>query len=578
MPEITVENPAKVAAQRALDEVFRCIRERRSFRLEAGAGAGKTYSLVKALQLIIEEDGARLIRRNQKVACITYTNVATDVVTKRTDGHPAVQASTIHSFCWELCKSFQAVLRAEAMNIPQLVEKINEVGGIGVRRISYDLGHRRVTDTEVFLHHDDVLKVMVALMEKPKFRRVLAAKYPVVFIDEYQDTDAAFTESLIRHFVASKQGPLIGLFGDSWQKIYRTGVGCIDHANLQLIGKEANFRSVPAIVNILNRIRPDLPQQVSDPAAVGSARVYHSNGFNGRRQTGGHWGGDLPPDEAHRFLTGLRKALTNDGWDFGPKNTKILMLTHNVLAAEQHYSQIWDAFEFKESLLNKEDPHFAFFADIVEPACRAFSAGKFGEMFSVIGQKNASLSNASEKRDWVRDMQSLLELRATGTIGEVVDLLKGTRKLRLPDAVLRIEAQLATASRQEIDATRVLTQIEKIRSLPYSELVALAHFINDHTPFSTKHGVKGAEFDNVLVVFGRGWNQYNWNQFLEWFPNRYPPDREENYIRNRNLFYVACSRPKKNLALLFTQLLSTEALKTLEGWFGAENISAFDPA
>lgn len=231
MPEVLAANPAEVAAQRALDEVFRCIRERISFRLEAGAGAGKTYSLVKALQLIIEEDGVQLLRRHQRVACITYTNVATDEVTRRTDGHPAVQASTIHSFCWDLCKSFQAVLRSEVMNIPPLAEKISEVGEIGARRIGYDLGHRRVTETEILLHHDDVLRLMVALMENSKFRRILAARFPVLFIDEYQDTDSDFAESLIRNFVETGDGPLIGLFGDSWQKIYRTGAGLIDHAN-----------------------------------------------------------------------------------------------------------------------------------------------------------------------------------------------------------------------------------------------------------------------------------------------------------------------------------------------------------
>lgn len=577
MPEVLAANPAEVAAQNALNEMFRCIRERKSFRLEAGAGAGKTYSLVKALQLIIDEEGAQLVRRHQKVACITYTNVATDEVTKRTDGHPAVQASTIHSFCWELCKSFQAILRSEVMNIPQLLEKINEVGEIGARRIGYDLGHRRVTDTEILLHHDDVLKLMVALMEHSKFRRILTDRFPVLFIDEYQDTDAAFAESLIRNFVEPGDGPLVGLFGDSWQKIYRTGAGRIDHANLQLIGKEANFRSVPDVVNILNRIRPDLPQQVSDPSAMGSAKVYHSNGFIGQRQTGGHWGGDLPADDAHRYLSALRMTLTNSGWDFSQQSTKILMLTHNVLAAEQHYSQILGVFEYNDSLLKKEDPHIAFLADTVEPACAAFSTGKFGEMFSVIGRKVGNLSNLVEKHDWARDMQRLVELRTTGTIGEIIDLLKETRKPRLPDTVLETENQLAEAIREEIDASRTLKQIEKLRQLPYSELIALADFINDHTPFSTKHGVKGAEFENVLVVLGRGWNQYNWTQFLEWFPNRYPGNKEESYVRNRNLFYVACSRPKKNLALLFTQELTQGALGTLEGWFGAANISAFTP-
>jgi DNA helicase-2/ATP-dependent DNA helicase PcrA len=568
-------NPAELAAQRALDEVFRCIREKRSFRLEAGAGAGKTYSLVRALKLIIEENGAEFVRHNQRVACITYTNVATDEITKRTDGHTAVQASTIHSFCWELCKSFQAMLRAEVLNIPHLAEKINEAGEIGVRRISYELGYRRVTDSEILLHHDDVLKLTVALMENSKFRRILGARFPVLFIDEYQDTDKAFAESLIRNFVETESGPIIGLFGDSWQKIYPTGAGSIDHPNLWAIGKEANFRSVPAIVGVLNRIRPDLPQQVSDPDAIGTARVFHSNSFAGQRQTGGHWGGDLPAGDAHRYLAALCVQLTNEGWDFSPKQTKILMLTHNVLAAEQHYSQILGVFEYNDTLLKKEDPHIAFLADTVEPACAAFTARKFGEMFEVIGKKVGRLSNQFEKGDWARDMQRLIELRVTGTIGEVIDLLKETRKPRLPDSVLRTEQKLTSANREEIDASRTLKQIESLRPLPYTELIALADFINDHTPFATKHGVKGAEFQNVLVVLGRGWNHYNWNQFLEWFPSRFPGDKEASYLRNRNLFYVACSRPKKNLALLFTQALTPAALGTLQSWFGAENISDF---
>jgi DNA helicase II / ATP-dependent DNA helicase PcrA len=570
-------NPAKDAAQRSLAEVFWCVRERKSFRLEAGAGAGKTYSLVKTLEFILEEYGTELIRCNQRVACITYTNVATDEVTKRTDGHPAIQASTIHSFCWELCKSFQATLRLEVLKIPKLVEKINEVGEIGTRRISYELGHRRVTENEILLHHDDVLKLMVALMENAKFRRVFTAKFPVLFIDEYQDTDKAFADSLIQHFVETKEGPLIGFFGDSWQKIYPTGAGSISHPNLHVIGKQANFRSVPAVVNVLNRMRTELPQQVSDPHASGSAVVFHSNEFLGQRQAGGHWGGDLPAANAHEYLVALRRVLASRGWDFQPKQTKILMLTHSVLAAEQSYSQILSVFEYNDSLLKKEDPHIAFLVDVVEPACAAFIAGKSGEMFMVLGRNIGRLSNQTEKQRWVTDMKRLVELRKTGSIGDVIDLLKHTLKPRLPDSVLRTEQKLAAAARDEIDASRTLRQIEKLRPLPYTELIALADFVNDHTPFSTKHGVKGAEFENVLVVLGRGWNQYNWSQFLEWFPNQFPSNKEDSYLRNRNLFYVACSRPKKNLALLFTQELTTAALNTLEGWFGAENIHAFNP-
>jgi len=59
-------NPAEQAAQVALDTMFACIRERRSFRLEAGAGAGKTYSLVKALRRVIDEAATNLIRNGEQ--------------------------------------------------------------------------------------------------------------------------------------------------------------------------------------------------------------------------------------------------------------------------------------------------------------------------------------------------------------------------------------------------------------------------------------------------------------------------------------------------------------------------------
>lgn len=35
------------------------------------------------------------------------------------------------------------------------------------------------------------------------------------------------------------------------------------------------------------------------------------------------------------------------------------------------------------------------------------------------------------------------------------------------------------------------------------------------TSFATQHSVKGAEFENVLVVLGGGWNHYNWPLLLE---------------------------------------------------------------
>ena len=83
--------------------------------------------------------------------------------------------------------------------------------------------------------------------------------------------------------------------------------------------------------------------------------------------------------------------------------------------------------------------------------------------------------------------------------------------------------------------------------------------------------MKGAQFDNVLVICGRGWNQYNWNQMLEWMDGSYPADKKDTFERNRNLFYVSCSRAKHNLTLLFTQELSEKSIGVLEQIFGKHN-------
>lgn len=574
MTNDTALNPAEGAAEKVRQRLYRCIDERKSFLVEAGAGAGKTYSLVSALKHLIETQGLRLTRRNQRVACITYTNVATDEIRARTDRHPTIQADTIHSFCWSAIRPFQSTLRKHLPTLPNWQERLAEAGGLGSRAVDYNLGYPTVEEQQVLLHHNDVLGFTVALLEEPKFRRLLTDRFPVLLIDEYQDTDDAFARAVLKHFVATGTGPLVGFFGDHWQKIYGTGCGRIEHPNLEVIGKEANFRSVSAIVNVLNKMRPELPQAVTTPEAVGSAVVYHTNAWRGQRETGGHSRGDLPPIVSHEYLGQVKAALAKDGWDFSPQRTKILMLTHRVLASEQGYRELADVFPRNESYIQKEDAHIAFFVDVVEPVCRSYESGRIGAMFELLGDGRPTVTSRADKQQWKKDIERLMELRGSGTISNVMDHLR-TSKLRLPNAVQRREERLA---RPEDDRQREAAERWKLLSaIPYQQVVALAQFLEGHTPFDTKHGVKGAEFENVLVVAGRGWNLYDFNQMLEFMGGKIPPDKLASFERNRNLFYVACSRPKQRLAVLFTQQLSAAALAMLTKLFGADAVHAMPP-
>lgn len=600
--------PAKLAAREAWAQLQACLDQRQSFVFEAGAGAGKTYSLIEALRYLIRRDGVELIRNHQQVACITYTNVATKEIESRTDRHPAVHSSTIHSFCWTLIQRFQPILRKEIPNIKGWPERLKDsaqravdrmvkaqVGGIaeatedqiaaiaqsyhddrivlesvGTRNVEYNLGHPRADRNFISLGHNDVLVMAAKLLENEKFRRLLANRFPIIFIDEYQDTDNLIFAALKTHVIGADGSALIGFFGDHWQKIYGTGCGRIEHPKLKPIGKKANFRSVPAIVDCLNRIRPELPQEVDDPTATGSAVIFHTNEWTGQRLTGGHWGGDVPGPVAHSYLQMVRKTLAETGWNFAPGVSKILMLTHNVLAAEQGYFQLAESFSQAESFIKKEDPHISFLVDTVEPVCRAFAGKRYGEMLGVLGGKTQVIQSHADKASWSEHVISLMKLRETQTIGTMLDQLRKGQLFPMPEAVERKERALerlgASPGPDEADEIKRLRQL---RAVPYKEVIALKEFIDEKTPFSTKHGVKGAEFENVLVVFGRGWNLYNFDQFLEWAgAANIPAGRNDAYERNRNLFYVACSRPKRRLALLFTQELKADALGTLAKWFG----------
>ena len=567
-------SPAEIAAKEAISKVFECLDANRSFRLEAGAGAGKTYSLGEALKYLIENRGHTLRRNGQRIACITYTNVARDEIESQIDGHPAVTISTIHSFCWSLIRDFQPFLRETLPDIGKWSERLEETDGIGSRKVDYDLGYPTVTDEEVALGHDDVIKLASAILEKPKAQMLFVSRFPILLIDEYQDTNKGFASALAEHLLGSPNGPLIGLFGDHWQKIYDDGCGLVDHDSLQYIGKGANFRSAPTIVEVLNRIRPELPQEVADPDAEGHISVFHTNDWNGERRTGNHWKGDLPEDVAHDTLESLIANLESAGWNFSPEHTKVLMLTHNILAKEQGYAALAGVFRYNDQFLKKENEHIGFLVDVVEPLCEAYGCGSSGEMFSILGRP--VIRSPKDKAHWTEFMDALVHARNTGTIGDVLDVIKSQRPKLLPDKVRQREREIEKRDETPTDDEEPssLKTVRKLRQVSYAELTALAAFINGHTPFSTKHGVKGAEFENVLVVFGRGWNNYNFGQMLEWASAGIPSDKEDTFARNRNLFYVVCSRPTTRLALLFTQELSDYALRTLCSWFGGDNVTS----
>ena len=389
-------NPAIGAAKQAQQRVDACLDEGRNFRLEAGAGAGKTYSLVEALKKLINERGRELQRDGKKVACITYTEVAREEIAQEIEQHPAILVQTIHAFCWGFMSKFQKDLRALVAALEDKQDKIAEAGGVSDQIVEYQFGFFGIDERRITLHHDDVPRFMAQLLGKPKFRALFAATYPVIFVDEYQDTDPHFMAALAENFLATGTGPRIGLFGDHWQTIYRSDYGLAAFPSLESIDKGSNFRSVPAVVNVLNALRPTLKQAVKDPDAVGEARFFHANSYTGERTNSSASKNDTPPEVSRDFMAKLLDRLKQDGWDLSSEKTKILMLTHNAIAAERGYPTIAKAYRYNDSFAKKEDPLIAFLVETVEPMCLAFTEKRFGDMFRILGVDRRAKLTPSE--------------------------------------------------------------------------------------------------------------------------------------------------------------------------------------
>ena len=113
--------------------------------------------------------------------------------------------------------------------------------------------------------------------------------------------------------------------------------------------------------------------------------------------------------------------------------------------------------------------------------------------------------------------------------------------------------------------------------MEYSQFTAAIDFLYPDALFSTDHGVKGEEYDNVIFVISKGWNLYQFEKYAPMITGQInvPNGKQDSYERNRNLFYVCCSRAKKRLYFFITVPLSPPFEAFLNRLVGSDNIYTF---
>ena len=537
---------AKAEADKVDARIIEALKSGHSFRVEAGAGSGKTYSLNRVIEWIQANKWSAYNRKKQNVICITYTNAAVDVIAERLAKDSFILPSTVHSFAWNAIKQYQGVLIEAVTTNPDYLPDEGDFNQ--VTEVAYTLGHRYKENGVQYLYHDDVLKLFCQLLDNAKFRRVFADKYPLILIDEYQDSYKPIIDRFINFFIAKSTGPQFGFFGDAWQTIYQSNKACgeIKHEKIEVIKKGSNFRSAPRIVQLLNNIRPELPQKSAIDGFDGEILVITCDDYSGARRTERNFKNELPAAEFKaRLNTIVTKIEQNTPAD---EDLKVLMITHKVLASQQGYEQLLDI--LNDALRNKEDPFLIFFADTIESIYHALDTSNTQLLFDTLGIKRYPITKKSEKTKWKTLYEQLTEVRTQ----KAIDVLKTI----IDSQLIPIPPKVDGWYRLYMDAPETMyaskATIQQFLQLDYAQFIAVRDFLYPDAQFSTEHGVKGEEYDNVVFVISRGWNQYQFETYAPMITGHasIPKGKEASYERNRNLFYVCCSRPKKRLFFFVT--------------------------
>jgi hypothetical protein vspiD_09015 len=540
-----------MASTSIAEQVIDCLEHNKSFVVDAGAGSGKTHTLVEALTYLLEKRSDDYLSRGQQIVCITYTNVAVGEIESRINSDPLVRVSTIHDFLWSVICDHQKELRKCILEANKESEEDKRIADLDLTgfTIEYWQFGRKWKDGKI--HHDDVISFASKMfLSYPKLSRLIADKYPVIFVDEYQDTQKQVVDLLLDSLPnGGERRVTLGFFGDYMQKIYGTGVGKLERSELESIQKIENYRCSAEVIRVLNNLRPALQQVAAGKDTQrGSARFFYSQ-------------------DQKASLATLQERLRREGWETGEK---ILMLTRKSIASSLEWEKLRKLYykrnRFALDGLLRGDDAFSEIFQTIEDALAAFDSHRYGELYSLLSiQHSKNDDKFSDPHQYKLHFSQVIEklrmLCRTATIGQVLDHAWDNQ---LTPKTSRI-ADLEDRSRSD-DKIRIF--LDKLRSTPYTEVSALYRYLNNETPFSTKHGTKGEEYDNVVVVIDdASWRQrYNFASVLE------SNATNKHYERSLNLFYVCCSRAKHNLAVLMESKVTDKTIAGARRIFGDENV------
>lgn len=594
----------------------------KSFFLYAGAGSGKTRSLVKVLDDFRNSQGNILRTRRQKIATITYTNAACDEIRFRLDNDTLFHVSTIHSFAWELIRHYtvdikewlKVNLAAELAELETLltkgrkdtktsIDRQKKIASktkrledlVQVTKFTYNPNSNSLTKDS--LNHSEVIKICAAFISTNELMQsILITQYPILFIDESQDTKKELIDAILILQTKNSTKCSVGLFGDTMQRIYSDGKKNIEYElpkDWITPAKKINHRCPKRVVELLNKIRSYVDSNIQLPrvdSLDGKLKLFIVDAaITGKK-------------EVEESIFHKMYEITDDKkWIGDQQEIKTLTLEHHMAAKRMGFENLFMPLYFLDqtSLLDGSLKGIKFFTHFILPLVHAFKNNDEFAIMNIIKQHSSSLNSELLKvsKNQIEEIEKaeinvkeLLSLWKDDNDPKLIDILYSVDKSNLfpiPNLLKTIssrtqEEQILEALDEEI-ADKSIQAWDKALEARFSEIESYNKYVTGKAQFGTHQGVKGLEFERVLVVLddfdARGFlfnyeKLFGAKELSKSDLKNIKEGKETTVDRTRRLFYVACSRAKESLAIV---LYSNDIDKIYsfiikEKWFIEEEI------
>ena len=589
---------------------------RKSFFLFAGAGSGKTYSLVLLLKKIRDSIGKDLLLQGKNVAVITFTNAATDEIINRLDYSSIFHISTIHSFVWNVIKYYQTDIKRlycqyiiediEALNkkLEGTKNKTTKTYYANVEKLNQQkeqLAKAQTIEKFVYnpngsnpeynaLKHAEVIKISAQMIiENKMLQRIIAQRYPILLIDESQDTKKELIDAFFEIQRNFANIFTLGLLGDQKQRIYADGKENIEGfipAGWEKPRKMMNYRCAKRIIQLANTIGKDIdiraeqiPREDADDGFVRLFVVQQRDGIN--------------KDEIEQTVMRIMGEHTKDiKWVSLNTDVKTLTLEHMMAARRLGFDSFFTPFtkvsKYQMTFLQGSVSEIDFFTKVILPIAESMKEdGRLA--LEILKKYSPLLSRQNTEKPYEFYLKCREEaikvanlVNKDGTIRVVVDEIIKSQLLTVPDVISQA-CMLKPSDIEDDSVEEELRAWVEVMDLPIDMVRSYDDYVNHRSQFDTHQGVKGLEFDRVMVIIddseAKGFlfsydKLFGVKDLSETDLKNKENGKETTIERTQRLFYVTCTRAKNSLAVVMytnnPEVVKTETLK--KGWFEENEI------